>query len=108
MTTWTSDELDKIAAEEELQIASIQRDGMMRKPMPIWIVRHGDHLYVRSVNGRTFTWFLGTQCRHHGSGPAASRKTSPSWTPRPTSTTRLTQNIAPSTVSTTQASSKAS
>jgi hypothetical protein len=30
----------------------------------IWVVRHGDHLYVRSVNGRTSSWFRGAQVSH--------------------------------------------
>jgi hypothetical protein len=66
MTAWTSDELDKIAAAEELQIASARRDGTLRKPVTIWVVRHGDDLYVRSVNGRTSSWFRSTQDRHEG------------------------------------------
>ncbi len=66
MSTWTSDELSKIAAEEELQLASIRRDGTLRKPVTIWVVRHGDDLYVRSVNGRTAAWFRGTRTRHEG------------------------------------------
>jgi hypothetical protein len=32
----------------------------------IWVVRLGDDLYVRSVNGRTGAWFRGTQVRHEG------------------------------------------
>ena len=32
--------------------------------MTIWVVRHGDDLYVRSVNGRTASWFRGAQDRH--------------------------------------------
>jgi len=32
----------------------------------IWVVRHGDALYVRSVNGRTAAWFRGTQVRREG------------------------------------------
>jgi len=51
MTTWTRDELDKIAAAEELQIASVRRDGTLRKPVAIWVVRDGDHIYVRQVEG---------------------------------------------------------
>src|SRR5262245_7092778 len=31
MTTWTSDELDKIGRAEELQIASVRRDGTLRQ-----------------------------------------------------------------------------
>src|SRR5215813_3238513 len=30
----------------------------------IWVVRHGDDLFVRSVNGRTAAWFRGAQMRH--------------------------------------------
>src|SRR3954463_16274030 len=66
MTAWKSDELDKIAAAEELQIASVRRDGTLRNPVTIWVVRHGDDLYVRSVNGRTAAWFRGVQVRHEG------------------------------------------
>src|SRR5512136_1491028 len=66
MTVWTSDELDKIGTAEELQIASLRRDDTLRKPVTIWVVRHGDDLYVRSVNGRTSAWFRGTQVRHQG------------------------------------------
>ena len=66
MTTWTSDELTKIGAAEELQIASLRRDGTLRNPVTIWVVRHGNELYVRSVNGRTAAWFRGTQLRHDG------------------------------------------
>ena len=66
MTTWTSDELDKIGRAEELQIASVRRDGTLRKPVTIWVVRHGDDLYVRSGYGRAAAWFRGTQLRHEG------------------------------------------
>ena len=66
MTTWTSDELNKIGTAEELEIASRRRDGTLRNPVTIWVVRHGDDLYVRSVNGRTGAWFRGTQERHEG------------------------------------------
>jgi hypothetical protein len=66
MTTWTSNELDKIAKAEELQIASLRSDGTLRKPVIIWVVRLGHDLYVRSVNGRTSAWFRGVQTRHAG------------------------------------------
>ena len=66
MTTWTSDELNKIGTAEELQIASLRRDGTLRNPVTIWVVRVGDDLYVRSVKGRTGPWFRGTQSRHEG------------------------------------------
>ena len=66
MTTWTSDELKKIETAEELKIASLRRDGTLRKPVIIWVVRVGDDLYVRSVNGRASGWFRGVQTRHEG------------------------------------------
>ena len=66
MSIWTSDELDRIGGSEELEIASVRRDGTLRRPVTIWVVRHGDDLYVRSVNGRTSSWFRGVQVRHEG------------------------------------------
>ncbi|HET9912289.1 MAG TPA: DUF2255 family protein [Anaerolineales bacterium] len=66
MTTWTSDELNRVGNAEELQIASLRRDGTLRKPVIIWVVRVGNELYVRSVNGRTSAWFRGVQTRHEG------------------------------------------
>jgi hypothetical protein len=63
-TAWTSDELGKIGTAEELQMAPLQQDGSPRKPVTIWVVRQGDDLFVRSVNGRTATWFRGAQVRH--------------------------------------------
>jgi hypothetical protein len=66
MTTWTTDELTRIGNAEELRIASLRRDGTLRKPTIIWVVRVGDDLYVRSVNGRTSAWFRGVQWRHEG------------------------------------------
>ena len=66
MTTWMSDELKKIGTAEELQIASLRRDGTLRKPVIIWVVRVGDDLYVRSVNGRGSAWFRGVETRHEG------------------------------------------
>lgn len=65
-TAWTGDELSAIGAAEELEIASLRRDGALRRPVTIWVVRLGDDLYVRSVNGRTATWFRGAQERHEG------------------------------------------
>jgi hypothetical protein len=64
MAGWTSDELNKIGAAEELEIASCRSDGTLRKPVTIWVVRIGGDLYVRSVNGRTSNWFRGAQDRH--------------------------------------------
>lgn len=66
MTAWTSDELNRIGTAEELEIAPRRRDGTLRSPRTIWVVRIGDDLYVRSVNGRTAAWFRGARARHEG------------------------------------------
>jgi hypothetical protein len=66
MTAWTSDELDRIGQAEELRISPRRQDGSLAPPRTIWVVRRGDDLYVRSVNGRTSAWFRGIQARHEG------------------------------------------
>lgn len=66
MAVWTIDELNKIGTTEELRIASLRGDGTLRNPVTIWVVRLGDELYVRSVNGRTSAWFRGAQVLHEG------------------------------------------
>jgi hypothetical protein len=55
-----------VGRAKELQIASIQQDGTLSKPVTIWVARSDDDLYVRSVNGRKARWFRGTQERHEG------------------------------------------
>lgn len=64
MTTWTNAELEKIGTAEELEIAPRRRDGTLRKPVPIWVVRLGDDLYVRSYRGSEGSWYQAAQA--HG------------------------------------------
>jgi hypothetical protein len=64
MPTWTGCELDEISAAEELDLASMRHDGTLRRPVTMWVVRDGDDLYVRSVNGRGSSWFRGAQSCH--------------------------------------------
>jgi hypothetical protein len=66
MTQWKSDQLDKLGKSEEVQIATVGRDGVVGKPVTVWSARHGDDLYVRSVRGRNGHWFRMTQERHEG------------------------------------------
>lgn len=66
MSAWTAEELEKIAEADELELAPTRRDGSLGKPVTIWVVRHGDHLYVRSAYGRSSAWFRATQQRHEG------------------------------------------
>jgi hypothetical protein len=66
MTSWSEGQLDKVGSVEEVQIASVGRDGTLGKPTTIWAVRHGDDLFIRSVRGRQANWFRGTQESHEG------------------------------------------
>jgi hypothetical protein len=66
MMQWTNDELDKAEKTDELQLSSKRKNGTLRNPVTIWVVRLGDELYVRCVNGRPGAWFRGTQTRREG------------------------------------------
>ena len=72
MIAWASEELTRIGNAEELQLASLRRDGTFRNPVTIWVVRVGENLYVRSVNGQAGAWYRGTQVRHAGHIQAGS------------------------------------
>jgi hypothetical protein len=66
MTSWTRNDLERIGAADELQLASFKEDGTLRKPVIIWVVRVGDDLYVRSYRGREGAWFRHIQLRPEG------------------------------------------
>ncbi|MCS7219986.1 MAG: DUF2255 family protein [Anaerolineae bacterium] len=66
MTSWTKEELDAIGRAEELEIAPRQPDGKLRKPLPVWVVRVGHNLYVRSYRGPKGAWFQAAQATHTG------------------------------------------
>jgi hypothetical protein len=66
MTAWKSDELARIESTDELEIAARRPDGTLRRGVTIWVVRHDDGLYVRSVNGRDAAWFRGALATHEG------------------------------------------
>src|SRR4051812_30129010 len=58
---WTTDELDRFGAADELRIAPRRRDGTLRRAVPIWVVRVGDELYVRSWRGDDGRWYRAAQ-----------------------------------------------
>ncbi|GHO47032.1 DUF2255 family protein [Ktedonospora formicarum] len=66
MTNWTRNDLERIGAAEELQLATVKQDGTLRKPVTIWVVRAGDDLYVRAYRGRETAWFQQIQRRPEG------------------------------------------
>jgi hypothetical protein len=64
VSAWTPRELGAIDASDELELASVMRDGTLRRTVTMWVVRHGDDLDVRSVDGRESSWFRGARNRH--------------------------------------------
>jgi hypothetical protein len=57
MNTWTNDQLDALGRADEIAIAPRRTDGRLGRPRPIWIVRLGDDLYIRSYTGPAGSWF---------------------------------------------------
>jgi hypothetical protein len=56
MGGWTDDELRRIGGAQEMNIAPVRRNGELRRPTPIWVVRAGDDLYVRGAYGAGKGW----------------------------------------------------
>jgi hypothetical protein len=54
---WSPDELERIDTAEELHIASKRADGTLRREVPIWVVRAGGQVYVRTWYRRDSGWF---------------------------------------------------
>ena len=57
MQTWTGQDLDRVGGAEELQLASLRRDGTLRPYVTMWVVRAGNDLYVRSAYGPDNPWY---------------------------------------------------
>ena len=58
MSTWSHDELRKIAEADDLHISAIREDGVTYgTPTWIWSVAVDDALYVRGYNGQKSRWY---------------------------------------------------
>ena len=66
MTTWTEADLIRFGGAEEIRIAGMHRDDSLRSPVIVWVVRLGDDLYTRSVNGPEAAWYRGVVLRDRG------------------------------------------
>ena len=86
MTNWSADELRHFGDAQEVRVAGLRPDGSLRSSVIVWIVRVGDNLYTRSVNGPGAAWFRGVQAHHQGqlSAGAWSLTSTSSSVPTPT------------------------
>lgn len=55
--SWSTEELQRIGAAHELQIASRRADRTLRRWVPIWVVSVGGQVYVRTWYRRDTGWF---------------------------------------------------
>jgi len=65
MSGWTSEDLDTFGTAEEVLVAAAD-DGGPGREVPIWVVRVGDDLYVRSFKGRAGRWYQHMARSHQG------------------------------------------
>lgn len=71
MTTWSTDELDRVGGAEELHVTTARPDGSLRPWVPIWVVRVGEDLIVRSYRGTGGAWYRHATHLLHGRVRAA-------------------------------------
>lgn len=72
MTTWRRDELERIAAADDLHIAPFRDDGTTYGTLTwIWSVVVDGDLYVRGYNGQHSSWYQAAIRQHAGRITAA-------------------------------------
>jgi len=75
---WTAEELQRIGAAHELQIASMRTDGTLRRWVPIWVVSADGQVYVRTWYRRDTGWFGQVLASHRARirvpGPGGRRR----------------------------------
>jgi hypothetical protein len=68
MTTWSKDELRRIAeTDDDLHISPFREDGTtLGTPTWIWSVAVGDAVYVRAYNGQRSRWYQAAKTQKAG------------------------------------------
>jgi len=74
MGTWESHDLRAIGSAREVRIVTVRPDGTTRTPLPIWVVRVGDELFVRSYHGPDGSWFRQVAAHPYALISAAGRE----------------------------------
>ena len=54
---WTANQIRRLHATKELEIASRRRGGSLRPYLPIWVVTVDDQVYVRTWYRRSTGWY---------------------------------------------------
>lgn len=55
--SWSPEDLERLGPADELQIAVKRADGSLLRWTPIWVVRVGEQVYVRTWSRRRTGWF---------------------------------------------------
>mgnify|MGYP001014987622 CR=1 FL=1 len=72
MTAWQKDELQKIAATDDLHVSPYREDGVTYgTPTWIWSVVAADAVYVRPYSGRDSSWYKAAVIQRAGRITAA-------------------------------------
>jgi len=72
MSSWSTNELRKIAESDDLHISPFREDGVTYgTPTWIWSVVVGEDLYVRAYNGPSSRWYKAAMQRNAGRIKAA-------------------------------------
>jgi len=56
-STWSREQLQRLGASDELEIAVRRADGTLRRWVPIWVVCVDEHVFVRTWHRRSNGWF---------------------------------------------------
>lgn len=73
MTSWSKDELSKIAATDDLHVSPFRDDGeTYGTPTWIWSVVVDNALYVRAYSGQDSSWYKAAMQQGEGRITAAS------------------------------------
>jgi hypothetical protein len=66
MSEWSASDLGMIGTADEIHVAPDRADHTPGPAVPIWVVRGGSDLYVRSYRGPSGSWYR--RARRNGSG----------------------------------------
>ncbi|HZA72055.1 MAG TPA: DUF2255 family protein [Propionibacteriaceae bacterium] len=66
MSGWSQADLATIGEADEIEVAPDRADHTAASWVPIWVVRVGDELYVRSFRGPSGSWYRRARDTGHG------------------------------------------